>query len=85
MVIGLLFWFYLLSQITLYCAEVNVVRARRLWPRGLRSMTELQATTAADRAAYEAYPHLERQVHNLRVDTQVVTSDQSAPPEDGHP
>lgn len=84
-VIGLLFWFYLLSQITLYCAEVNVVRTRRLWPRSLRSMTELQATTAADRAAYEAYPHLERQVHNLRVDTQVVTSDQSPPPEDGHP
>ncbi|MGB8960624.1 MAG: YihY/virulence factor BrkB family protein [Pseudonocardiaceae bacterium] len=75
-VIGLLFWFFLLSQITLYCAELNVVLSRRLWPRGLRSLTEYRATTAADRAAYEAYPQRERQVHNLRVDAE-ITNDQS--------
>ena len=34
-VIGLLAWLYLGAQITLYAAEVNVVRARRLWPRSL--------------------------------------------------
>lgn len=36
LVIGLLFWMLLIARITLYAAEVNVVRARRLWPRGLR-------------------------------------------------
>ena len=33
LVIGLLSWFYLLAQITILSAEVNVVRAFRLWPR----------------------------------------------------
>jgi membrane protein len=35
LVIGLLVWIYLGAQLTLYCAEINVVRARRLWPRSL--------------------------------------------------
>lgn len=34
-VIGLLAWIYLGAQVTLLGAEVNVVRARRLWPRSL--------------------------------------------------
>jgi YihY family inner membrane protein len=34
-VLGLLAWLYLTAQVTLYAAEVNVVRARRLWPRTL--------------------------------------------------
>jgi len=34
-VIGLLAWIYLGAQITLLGAEVNVVRARQLWPRSL--------------------------------------------------
>jgi hypothetical protein len=34
-VLGLLSWLYLGAQLTLYAAEVNVVRARRLWPRSL--------------------------------------------------
>lgn len=32
-VIGLLAWIYLAAQLFLLAAEVNVVRARRLWPR----------------------------------------------------
>jgi YihY family inner membrane protein len=32
-VLGLLFWLYLGAQLTLYAAEINVVRVRRLWPR----------------------------------------------------
>jgi YihY family inner membrane protein len=35
LVIGVLVWFYVGAQITLYAAEINVVRARRLWPRSL--------------------------------------------------
>ena len=35
LVIGLLSWLYLASTVTLLAAEVNVVRARRLWPRSM--------------------------------------------------
>lgn len=35
LVIGLLSWLYVGAQMTLLAAEVNVVRARRLWPRSL--------------------------------------------------
>ena len=35
LVIGLLSWLYLGAQMTLYAAEINVVGARRLWPRSL--------------------------------------------------
>jgi YihY family inner membrane protein len=38
-VIGLLTWIYLLSQVVLFAAEINVVRARRLWPRQLAAAT----------------------------------------------
>ncbi|HYJ61853.1 MAG TPA: YihY/virulence factor BrkB family protein [Actinomycetota bacterium] len=34
-VIGLLAWIYLAAQLFLVAGEVNVVRARRLWPRSL--------------------------------------------------
>ena len=34
-ILGLIFWIYLGAQTTLYCAELNVVLARRWWPRGL--------------------------------------------------
>ncbi len=35
LVLGLLTWLYLGAQVVLVAAEVNVVRARRLWPRSL--------------------------------------------------
>jgi YihY family inner membrane protein len=35
MVLGLLAWVYLGAEISIYAAEVNVVIARRLWPRGM--------------------------------------------------
>jgi membrane protein len=34
-VLGLLSWLYLASQITLFSAEVNVVLKKRLWPRSI--------------------------------------------------
>jgi uncharacterized BrkB/YihY/UPF0761 family membrane protein len=34
-VLGLIGYLALVSQISLYAAELNVVRARRLWPRGM--------------------------------------------------
>ena len=50
-VLGLLAWFYLQAQITLYIAELTVVRARRLWPRAIAP----PPLTAADLAAYQLY------------------------------
>lgn len=34
-VLGLVAWLYIAARITVYCAEINVVLARRLWPRSL--------------------------------------------------
>jgi YihY family inner membrane protein len=34
-VLGLIAWLYLLAQLTIYAAEMNVVLRRRLWPRSL--------------------------------------------------
>lgn len=34
-VLGLMWWIYLGIQLTLYAAEINVVRSRRLWPRSI--------------------------------------------------
>jgi YihY family inner membrane protein len=40
--IGLLAWLYLGAQVTTYAAELNVVLARRLWPRRLFSSEDQQ-------------------------------------------
>jgi YihY family inner membrane protein len=46
-VLGLLAYIFLGVQITVYCAEINVVLARRLWPRALKA----PPLTEADRSA----------------------------------
>jgi membrane protein len=50
-VLGLLAWLYLQAQVVVYAAEINVVRARRLWPRSIAP----QDVTDGDRRAYEEY------------------------------
>jgi YihY family inner membrane protein len=46
-VIGLLTWIYLGAQVTLLGAEMNVVRARRLWPRALDPDRRMEADERA--------------------------------------
>ena len=46
-VLGLLAWITLAVQLTVYCAEINVVLARRLWPRSIVQ----PPLTEADRAS----------------------------------
>ncbi|MBV9095928.1 MAG: YihY/virulence factor BrkB family protein [Streptosporangiaceae bacterium] len=46
-VLGLMAWIYLTCEITVYCAEINVVLARRLWPRAIVQ----PPLTEADRAS----------------------------------
>lgn len=46
-VLGLMAWLMIAAQISVYAAEINVVRARRLWPRSLQQ----PPLTPADRTA----------------------------------
>lgn len=49
-VIGLLSWMFLLGRIVVFAAEVNVVRARSLWPRSLFG----EPTTVSDQRSQVA-------------------------------
>ena len=52
-------------------AEVNVVRARRLYPRSLLAPDPTDtALTNADRRAYAAYAETERAKDNQTVETE---------------
>ena len=64
-VLGLLSWLYLLSQVTIYAAEVNAVRAQRLWPRSIVQ----PPLTEADRTALAAIARREerRPEEHVRV------------------
>ncbi len=48
-VLGLLAWIYLAVEVTVYCAEINVVLERRLWPRAMVQppLTEADRTVMA--------------------------------------
>lgn len=63
LVIGLLSWLYLGGQILLYAAEANVVRVRRLWPRGL-----LDPVTAADVKVMRALARVEERKEGAHVE-----------------
>jgi YihY family inner membrane protein len=62
-VIGLMSWLYLGSQMLLYAAEANVVRARRLWPRSL-----MEPVTAADVQALRAAARVEERREGERIE-----------------
>lgn len=62
-VLGLLFWIYLLAQAVVYAAEVDTVRHLRLWPRSITP----QLQTSADRNAYKMYAKTERRINEERV------------------
>lgn len=64
-VLGLVAWLYLAAEITVYCAEINVVLARRLWPRAIVQ----PPLTEADRAsmALQALQNQRRPEQRVRV------------------
>jgi YihY family inner membrane protein len=64
-VLGLVAWLYLGVQVTVYAAEVNVVLARRLWPRSIVQ----PPLTEADRAAIalQALQNQRRDEERVRV------------------
>jgi membrane protein len=63
-VLGLLAWLYLGAQLTIFAAEINVVRVRRLWPRSFFSDPLLEA----DRRALTSSAEVEERVHEETVD-----------------
>jgi len=65
-VLGLLAWLYLGGQVTLIAAEINVVRARHLWPRSFFSDPLLDA----DKRALTSSAETEERLHeeNVEVD-----------------
>lgn len=70
LVLGLLAWLYLLAMILVLCAEINAVRARRLWPRNLLTpFLDDVALTPADQASYRLYADTERHKPFARVRT----------------
>jgi uncharacterized BrkB/YihY/UPF0761 family membrane protein len=61
-VLGLLSWLYLGALVLLLGAEINTVRAHRLYPRSLLALDPSnQNLTLADRRAYTSYASTERQ------------------------
>jgi YihY family inner membrane protein len=70
LVLGLLAWLYLQAVVVVFCAEINVVRARRLWPRNLLTpFVNDVALTRADRASYRSYVDAERFTPSQQVQT----------------
>jgi hypothetical protein len=71
-VLGLVAWLYLAAEITVYCAEINVVLARLLWPRSVIQ----PPLTEADRAslALQALQNQRREEQQV-----VVTFDDRKP------
>ena len=74
-VLGLLAWFYLQAQITLYIAELTVVRARQLWPRALAP----PPLTAADLAAYQLYAEATQRRPELEIVVRQVPQPRTRP------
>jgi YihY family inner membrane protein len=79
-VLGLVAWLYLAAEITVYCAEINVVLARRLWPRSIVQ----PPLTEADRAslALQALQNQRREEQQVTVtftDREAAAPAQRAP------
>jgi membrane protein len=64
LVLGLLAWLYLGAQLTIFAAEINVVRVRRLWPRSFFSDPLLEA----DRRALTSSAEVEERIEEEQVD-----------------
>jgi membrane protein len=70
LVLGLLAWLYLQAVIVVFCAEINAVRARKLWPRNLLTpFLDDVVLTPADRASYRSYVDSERFKPSQQVQT----------------
>lgn len=61
LVLGLLAWIYLGAQLTIFAAEINVVRLHRLWPRSFFSAPLLDADKRALTSSAEVEERIEEE------------------------
>ena len=80
-VLGLLTWLYLQAQLTMLAAELNVVLARRMYPRSVIG-TELEDLTGADERALASYAAIQRRHPNQQVSVTFEATEATA---DGSP
>ena len=64
LVLGLLAWLYLGAQLTIFAAEINVVRRQRLWPRSFFAAPLLEA----DKRALTSSAEVEERVEEENVE-----------------
>jgi membrane protein len=81
-VLGLLAWLFLQAEVTLYAAEVDVVLARRLWPRSILPAAEDQPAGEGQPAG-ERPPAQESRAGRARQDGRFSLEEQ--PDRDGRP
>jgi YihY family inner membrane protein len=67
-VLGLVAWLYLGAQLTMFAAEINVVRVRKLWPRSLFGPPLLDADRRALSEAAEAQERVQGQEIEVTFD-----------------
>ena len=89
-VLGLIAWIYIAVEITVYSAEINVVLARRLWPRAIVQppLTEADRSSMALQALQNQRrpeQHIEVTFDDRPADAEVPdgtprTPDEVAPP-----
>ena len=73
LVLGLLAWLYLGAQLTIFAAEVNVVRKKRLWPRSFFSERLLET----DKRALTSSAEIEERVESEHVDVSFSPPDET--------
>jgi membrane protein len=74
-VLGLLTWFFVQAQITLYLVEFDVVRARRLWPRSLAP----PPLTPSDLRAYQSYADAGQLRRGLKITVEQLPQHSAEP------
>lgn len=70
-VLSLLAWIYLIVEVTIYAAEINVVLARRLWPRSIVQ----PPLTSADRKALSLFPLAQQRRDEQQVSVSYADDD----------
>jgi uncharacterized BrkB/YihY/UPF0761 family membrane protein len=65
LVLGLLAWFYLQAELTLYAVEASVVHARKLWPRSMFP----PPLTEQDKRAYELYARVQQRRKEQEIES----------------
>jgi len=74
-VLGLIAWLYLVAQLTVYAAELDVVRARRLWPRSILQ----PPLTDADQRVLRDLAQQEERRPEQRVEVEFDAADSEGP------